>query len=84
MRTTDGVMLAGFVVILLPAVALLTVTWVYLLPSVFLYLGVMRFIGTEEAQLTQAFGPVYTAYPARVNRMMPRITDRSLKGRTGT
>ena len=33
---------------LLPAVALLTLTWVYFVVSVFLYVGVMIFIGTEE------------------------------------
>ena len=37
---------------ILPAVALLTSTWVYLVVSVFVYVGVMIFIGTEEKQLT--------------------------------
>ncbi len=36
----------------LPATALLTLTWVYLVASVFLYVGVIIFIGTEEKQLT--------------------------------
>ena len=56
---------------ILPAVALLTMTWVYLVPSVFLYTGVMLFIGTEEKQLTQAFGKVYEDYLARVDRLVP-------------
>lgn len=55
----------------LPAVALLTLTWVYFVPSVFLYLGVMIFIGVEEKQLTEAFGKEYNDYMARVDRLIP-------------
>ncbi len=56
---------------ILPAVSLLTFTWVYLVVSVFLYVGVMRFIGTEERQLTAAFGKAYEDYMARVDRLIP-------------
>ncbi len=56
---------------LLPAVSLLTSTWVYFVPSIFLYLGVMIFIGTEERQLTSAFGQEYENYMARVDRLIP-------------
>jgi protein-S-isoprenylcysteine O-methyltransferase Ste14 len=56
---------------ILPAVALMTLTWVYLVASVFLYVGVTMFIGTEEKQLTQAFGKEYEDYMARVDRMIP-------------
>lgn len=56
---------------ILPGVALLTLTWAYLVASVFLYAGVMIFIGKEERQLTQAFGSEYEAYTARVDRMVP-------------
>jgi protein-S-isoprenylcysteine O-methyltransferase Ste14 len=55
----------------LPAAALLTFTWVYLVPAAFLYAGVMIFIGTEERKLTQAFGREYEDYMARVDRMVP-------------
>ena len=55
----------------LPAVALLTLTWVYFVVSVFLYTGVMIFIGKEEKQLTQAFGKEYEDYVARVDRLVP-------------
>jgi protein-S-isoprenylcysteine O-methyltransferase Ste14 len=55
----------------LPAVALMTLTWVYLVASVFLYAGVMIFIGTEEEQLTRAFGKEYQDYLARVDRLVP-------------
>ncbi len=56
---------------ILPAVALLTFTWVYFVVSVFLYVGVMIFIGTEEKQLAQAFGKQYKDYVARVDRLVP-------------
>jgi protein-S-isoprenylcysteine O-methyltransferase Ste14 len=56
---------------ILPAVALISLTWVYFVPSVFLYAGVMIFIGVEEKQLTQAFGKAYEDYMARVDRMVP-------------
>ena len=56
---------------ILPAVALLTLTWVYFVPAVFLYVGVMIFIGTEEQQLTEAFGKEYEDYLARVDRLVP-------------
>ena len=56
---------------ILPAVALITLTWVYFVPSVFLYVGVMIFIGTEEKQLTKAFGKEYEDYLARVDRLIP-------------
>jgi protein-S-isoprenylcysteine O-methyltransferase Ste14 len=56
---------------ILPAVTLMTLTWVYFVPSVFLYVGVMIFIGTEEKQLTKAFGKEYEDYMGRVDRLVP-------------
>jgi protein-S-isoprenylcysteine O-methyltransferase Ste14 len=56
---------------ILPAVALMTLTWVYFVASVFLYAGVMIFVGKEEEQLTQAFGKEYEDYLARVDRLIP-------------
>ena len=56
---------------ILPAVALLTLTWAYFVPSVFLYAGVMIFIGKEEKQLTAAFGGEYEDYMARIDRLIP-------------
>lgn len=58
---------------ILPAVTLLTQTWVYLVASLFLYVGVMIFIGTEEKQLTKAFGKVYEDYLTRVDRLIPFV-----------
>jgi len=56
---------------ILPAVALMTLTWVYFVPSVFLYAGVMIFIGVEEKQLTKAFGKEYEDYLLKVDRLVP-------------
>lgn len=56
---------------ILPAISLLAQTWVYLVPAVFLYAGVMIFIGAEEKQLTQVFGKEYKDYLARVDRLVP-------------
>jgi protein-S-isoprenylcysteine O-methyltransferase Ste14 len=56
---------------ILPAIALITLTWVYFVPSAFLYAGVMIFIGEEEKQLTKAFGKEYEDYMARVDRLVP-------------
>jgi protein-S-isoprenylcysteine O-methyltransferase Ste14 len=55
----------------LPAVALITSTWVYLVASAFLYAGVMIFIGEEEKQLIRAFGKQYEDYLTRVDRLVP-------------
>jgi protein-S-isoprenylcysteine O-methyltransferase Ste14 len=56
---------------ILPAIALITLTWVYLVVSVFLYVGVMIFINKEEKQLAKAFGKKYEDYVARVDRLVP-------------
>ncbi len=56
---------------ILPAVALMTSTWIYVVASIFLYVGVMIFIGEEEQQLTKAFGKEYEDYLRRVDRLIP-------------
>jgi protein-S-isoprenylcysteine O-methyltransferase Ste14 len=55
----------------LPAVALITSTWVYLVASAFLYAGVMIFIGEEEKQLSRVFGKQYEDYLTTVDRLVP-------------
>jgi protein-S-isoprenylcysteine O-methyltransferase Ste14 len=56
---------------ILPALALITSTWVYFVVSIFLYVGVMLFISKEEKQLTKAFGKEYEDYMGRVDRLVP-------------
>jgi protein-S-isoprenylcysteine O-methyltransferase Ste14 len=58
---------------IMPAMALLTFTWVYLVVSIFLYAGVMIFIGKEEEQMTRAFGKEYVGYLNRVHRLIPFV-----------
>jgi protein-S-isoprenylcysteine O-methyltransferase Ste14 len=58
---------------ILPAVALMTLSWVYFIVSAFLYVGVIIFIRKEEKQLTAAFGKQYENYIARVHRLIPFI-----------
>lgn len=54
-----------------PAAAFMTMTWVYFVASIFLYAGVMVFIGKEEMQLKRIFGIQYADYMARVDRLVP-------------
>jgi len=55
----------------LPAIALITLTWVNCVPGIFLNAGAMIFIGVEEEQLTKAYGKEYEDYMARVDRLVP-------------
>ena len=56
---------------ILPAIALLTSTWVYFVVSVCLYVAVMIFISDEEKQLKMTFGKKYEDYMASVDRLVP-------------
>jgi protein-S-isoprenylcysteine O-methyltransferase Ste14 len=56
---------------ILPAIALMTLTWVYFVVSAFVYVGVMIFVGKEEEQLAKVFGKEYEYYKARVDRLVP-------------
>jgi protein-S-isoprenylcysteine O-methyltransferase Ste14 len=62
---------ASVLFFILPAVSFMAMTWVYLVVSIFLYVGVLIFIGVEEKQLTIAFGKEYEDYMARVDRIIP-------------
>lgn len=56
---------------ILPAIALMTLTWVYFVVSAFVYAGVVIFVGREEEQLAKVFGKEYEDYKARVDRLVP-------------
>jgi protein-S-isoprenylcysteine O-methyltransferase Ste14 len=58
---------------ILPGISLITLTWVYFVVSIFLYTGVMIYIGKEEKQLSKAFGEKYADYMDRVDRIIPFI-----------
>jgi protein-S-isoprenylcysteine O-methyltransferase Ste14 len=64
---------SSFIVFVLPAVSLLTLTWVYFGAAIFLYLGVRIFIGKEEKQLLRVFGDEYARYLKRVSRVLPLV-----------
>ena len=66
---------------ILPAIALTTLTWVYLVVSIFVYTGVVIFVGKEEEQLAKAFGQEYEDYQARVDRLIPFKKPRNHKAR---
>ena len=73
---------SSFIVFILPAISLLTLTWVYLVVSAFLYAGVRLFIGKEEEQLLRVFGDEYARYFRRRSRIMPWGTPAN-RGRIG-
>jgi protein-S-isoprenylcysteine O-methyltransferase Ste14 len=56
---------------ILPAISILYLTWVYFVVAIFLYIGVVIFIGKEEKALTDTFGEEYKEYMKKVNRMIP-------------
>lgn len=58
-------------VFILPAVSLITVTWVYFVAAAFLYVGVIIFIGKEEQHLKETFGKEYDEYLTKVDRLIP-------------
>jgi protein-S-isoprenylcysteine O-methyltransferase Ste14 len=62
---------ASAIYFLLPAAALLSQAWVYLVVSLFLFAGVMIFIDPEEQQMRAAFGKAYEDYLKRVDRLVP-------------
>ena len=62
---------SSFCFFILPAITLLTLTWVYLVISFTLYIGVIIFIKKEEEQLKETFGSNYEDYYSEVDRMIP-------------
>jgi protein-S-isoprenylcysteine O-methyltransferase Ste14 len=66
---------------ILPSVSFITLTWAYFVVSVFLYCGVMIFIGKEEDKLARAFGRAYEDYKSKVDRMIPFIKPSTKKKR---
>jgi protein-S-isoprenylcysteine O-methyltransferase Ste14 len=64
---------SSMIIFILPAISILTYTWVYFLTAFFLYLGVAIFIGKEEKQLIEVFGNDYSNYRSKVGRVFPFI-----------
>jgi protein-S-isoprenylcysteine O-methyltransferase Ste14 len=62
---------SSFIVFILPAISLLTWTWVYLAVALVMWVGVVIFIRKEEEDLYRIFGIEYAQYKARVGRIIP-------------
>jgi protein-S-isoprenylcysteine O-methyltransferase Ste14 len=64
---------SSFILFVLPAVSILTFTWVYIVVAVCMLASVLVFIGKEEQDLTRVFGEEYTNYKSRVDRVIPFV-----------
>jgi len=62
---------ASFIVLLVPAAALLANAWPLLAADAALYLLFRRFIGDEDRMLADRFGASYEAYRRRVGELVP-------------
>jgi protein-S-isoprenylcysteine O-methyltransferase Ste14 len=62
---------ASYIVLILPAVSFLTVTWVYFVPAVIMYFAFKKFIKKEEQDLIGVFGDEYRDYMKKVPQVMP-------------
>lgn len=62
---------ASFIVLLLPAAALLADAWPLLAADLALYLIFLAFIGEEDRALAERFGEVYQTYRRRVGAVLP-------------
>lgn len=66
-------MYSSFCLFLMPGIALVTGTWVYLPVSLFILWGTARYLGEEEQLLHKAFGIEYELYAASVSRLFPFV-----------
>lgn len=62
---------SSFIVYILPAISLLTWSWVYFAVALIMWAGVAIFIKKEEEDLRRVFGLDYEKYTARVDRIVP-------------
>jgi protein-S-isoprenylcysteine O-methyltransferase Ste14 len=64
---------SSIILFVLPAVSLSTLTWVYLVVALILYLSVRIFIRKEESKLEKVFGREYLEYKMNAGRIFPFI-----------
>jgi protein-S-isoprenylcysteine O-methyltransferase Ste14 len=64
---------SSVILFVLPAISLTTLTWVYFVVAIMLYMSVMIFITKEEVKLKQTFGKEYEDYRSRVSRIFPYV-----------
>jgi protein-S-isoprenylcysteine O-methyltransferase Ste14 len=64
---------SSMILFVLPAISLLTLTWIYLALALILYFWVVFFIREEEIRLQKVFGEEYSNYKANVSRVIPFV-----------
>lgn len=64
---------SSMILFILPAISVLTLTWIYLALALIMYFGVVIFIRNEEIRLHQVFGEEYLAYKAKASRIIPFV-----------
>jgi len=64
-------MYAGWIVLILPGIALLTASWPFLLMPLIGYVAFKVLIHAEDEYLQQRFGRSYSDYRTRVNAIIP-------------
>lgn len=64
---------AIWILLILPAVALLLRSWLFLTTSVFMYLVTRVYLHREEEYLQELFGREYAEYKRRVNAIFPTL-----------
>lgn len=74
---------ASFIVLLVPAAALLANAWPLLAADLALYLVFLGFIGAEDRMLADRFGERYQQYRRRVGALLP-VPPRRAMVRAGT
>lgn len=62
---------ASYIVLILPGISFLTVTWVYFVPAVVMFIAFKRFIRKEEEDLIGIFGENYRNYMKKVPQVFP-------------
>lgn len=62
---------AAWIVLILPALTLLTRSWPLMITPLVAYAVFKLLIGVEDDYLRQRFGPAYLEYRAKVNELIP-------------
>ncbi len=69
----------AWIVLILPGIALITRSWVFLIPPIVACAVFKALIRTEDEYLDKRFGPAYVEYRATVNEIVPFPIKRSAK-----
>lgn len=64
---------SAWIIFIIPGLALLTNSWIFLGMPLITYLAFKVFIKKEEEYLTKHFGQAYLEYKAETNQLLPRL-----------